>query len=67
MFPRFAASALRGSPASTNTFQRKLVAAASPPASFQRTMWPNTLLARGFAASTAPPVVPRVVLLVRVR
>ena len=59
-------SARRGSPASTKMFQRKLLAAASEPVSFQRTMWPNTLLARGFAASRCCGAVPRVELLVSV-
>ena len=44
------------------------MAAASPPCSFQRTMWPKTLFARGLAGSVAGPLsIPRLLLLVSVQ
>ena len=49
--PRLSGSACVGSPACRNTSHSKRVAAASPPASRQRTMWPIRFGARGLAAS----------------
>ncbi len=56
------ASVTDGWPASTKMSQVKVMAVPSPPASFQRRMWPHTLLARGLASSTGGRAEPAVVL-----
>jgi hypothetical protein len=56
------APVIEGWPAITKMSQSKLSAVASPPASFQRRMWPQTLLARGLASSTGGRAEPAEVL-----